>query len=322
LIEQLYFPTVDVMDRPSKALAQARRRAEEIRKLALAHLLTPQAGYRPRAMVIELGELAEDHPELDKEPAFLQARILSTLARGGRARQAQKPLFRLFRAGIEAGQPETYQQFEQVLKYACPDPDQLEGLFFHRSFQDMDHDEIWSAVGDGIAKLQALGFQAFLNSGTLLGVVRDGKLIPHDDDVDLALVFEAESQEEAAETWHKITVQLADQGLLSPKPPRNPAMRKLTTEGPCNIDLFPAWVQAGQLYVYPYCCGDLAADHVLPTEVCPITGLPIPRNAPDVLAQNYGDGWAVPDPSYAFPWAQANRRFKAFRDRLDQLTER
>lgn len=309
------------MDIPNTRKA-ALQRADQLRRSAIAHLLSPGGDYRPRAATMELGQIIETFPRLERHPIVLEARVATILARPKlRARQAQQPFYYLFRAMLEAGTPERFQQFEQMLKYACAGTDRLDTLHFHRAFHEMDHDEVWSVVGDSIAQLQDLGFEVFLNSGTLLGVVRDGKLIPHDDDVDLALVFEADSQTEAAQKWREITDLLLSKDLLSSRKPRNPAMRKLKANGPCNIDLFPAWRQpdpdGDKLFVYPYCCGDLNADHVLPTQRCPITGLPIPQNAPDLLAANYGEGWRTPDPSYSFPWNWANKRFQEFRESLN-----
>jgi hypothetical protein len=212
-----------------------------------------------------------------------------------------------------------YQQFEKVLKYICDRDGQLDGLHFHRSFSELDHDTIWADIGAGIEKLRAHGYEAFLNSGTLLGAYRDKKLISYDDDVDLGLCFEADSAEDAAEKWFALTADLAAAGLLSGEQTRNPATRKLKSAGPYNIDLFPAWNQNGRFHIYPYCAGDLATDSFLPTQICETTGLPIPNRPDEVLAQNYGEGWAQPDPGFVFRWGLANRQFKAFRERLEAL---
>lgn len=39
--------------------------------------------------------------------------------------------------------------------------------------------------------LKDAGHKAFLNSGTLLGLVPDGKLIDHDNDIDLGIIKDA-----------------------------------------------------------------------------------------------------------------------------------
>ena len=39
--------------------------------------------------------------------------------------------------------------------------------------------------------LKDAGLKAFLNSGTLLGLVPDGKLIDHDNDIDLGIIKNA-----------------------------------------------------------------------------------------------------------------------------------
>lgn len=290
---------------------------DSLRRQALAHILEPRKGYKPREAVIRLGEMAEADPKLEQSPDFLEAQILTILARGGKSRRAQKPLFRLFRACLEAGDSARYLRFEEVLHYVASSPELLDGLHFHRTFEQMDQAEVWAEIGRGIAELQALGLECFLNSGTLLGTVRDKKLIAHDDDVDLAIVFEASSPEEAANRWRELGATLGEAKLLTGKQPRNPATLKLQTKGRYNIDLFPAWVQDGQFFVYPYCCGDLAADTLLPLTLCDVNGLPIPQNAESLLAVNYGPGWQSPDPGFAFDWGKANRRFQSFKLALE-----
>lgn len=155
--------------------------------------------------------------------------------------------------------------------------------------------------------------EVFINSGTLLGIVREGGLIAHDDDVDLAVVLKADDQESAARAWLDILKRLSDKDLIRPVKARNPCVCKFKYETGVNIDLFPAWVGTERLYVYPHTCGDLAADEHLPAQTDEATGLPMPGHPEEILAVNYGAGWREPDPTFVFPWDEANKRFKTFR---------
>ncbi len=296
---------------------QTTAKIDALRRRALAQIISPRTGYKGRAEMIELGTLGDTAPELQETPVFLEATVLAILARGKAPRRAQKPLYRLFRARLATGDVEKYQQFAQVLKYAVPDPAQLEGLHFHSAFGSMDQQAIWADIRSVMQRLAALGGEAFLNSGTLLGAVRDKSLIAHDDDVDLALRIEATSPTEAAAQWRATRHKLQDAGLLSERQPSNPATMKLKSGGTYNIDLFPAWVSNEGVHVYPHTAGDLREDQVFPLITCNTTGLPIPRDAEAMLAVNYGEGWRHPDPGYQFNWAKANRRFAAFKDALE-----
>ena len=289
---------------------------DSLRRRALAQIVSPADGYKGRAVMLALGDLAETAPELQADPEFLEATVLAILARGKPPRRAQKPLYRLFRARLAAGEVERYQQFEQVLKYAVQEPARLEGLYFQTAFANMDQQAIWADIAAVMQRLAALGRSAFLNSGTLLGAVRERRLIAHDDDVDLALCLKAASPEAAAALWHKARAELNAAGLLSRRQPSNPGTIKLESAGPYNIDLFPAWIAEGRVFVYPHTAGELSEDQLLPLAECETTGLPIPRDAEAMLAVNYGEGWRHPDPTYQFNWTLANRRFTAFKEAL------
>ena len=184
------------------------------------------------------------------------------------------------------------------------------------NFEGIDHAEVWDHVGTLMSRLEAEGFQVFLNSGTLLGVTRDRALIGHDDDVDLAVVLDAADADEAARKWKAVTAWVKKNDLWDKNAQRNPEILKLKRVGDVQIDLFPAWVQDGRAFVYPHTHGDLDADDVLPLRRCEVTGYKVPRHPEKMLALNYGAGWQVPDPLFKFPWAPANEKFAGFLERV------
>lgn len=293
---------------------------DALRRRALAQIVSPRNGYKGRAETIALGELGETEPEVQHSPDFLEATVLAILARGKTPRRAQKPLYRLFRARLASNEVEKYQSFTQVLKYAVHDLSQLDGLHFHSAFGSMDQQEIWADIRSVMQRLDAMGDEVFLNSGTLLGAVRDKSLIAHDDDVDLALRLLATTPQDAARQWHATRARLQESGLLSDRQPSNPGTLKLKSGGTYNIDLFPAWISEGRVFVYPHTAGELGEDQVFPLITCDTTGLPIPHDAKAMLEINYGEGWRHPDPGYQFNWAHANRRFAAFKKALELAT--
>ena len=184
------------------------------------------------------------------------------------------------------------------------------------TFQQIDHTPVWDTIKQHIDFLKARGHEVFLNSGTLLGVVRDGKLIDHDDDVDLAVVLKASSMLDAAQEWKALTTALQDGGILDEDAFDNPAIIKLTRIGEVQVDLFPAWFEGDDLFVYPHTSGQLQRADLLPLKPCKITGNPIPAEPEKMLAQNYGESWNVPNPYFKFPWPQSREIFRQFLDAL------
>ncbi|AXI46773.1 hypothetical protein C1J03_12510 [Sulfitobacter sp. SK012] len=183
-------------------------------------------------------------------------------------------------------------------------------------FATADHDAIWVQVDIHLRTLRRAGYEVFLNSGTLLGIVRDAQLIDHDDDVDLAIMLWANSAEEAAEEWTALRAKLIAHDLFEADVPGMPGIYKLRRAGTIEIDLFPAWLQDDRVFVYPHTSGGLAAEDVLPLQPCRLTGQALPAFPERMLAENYGPGWETPDPLFKFPWAAANKRFAPFLESL------
>ena len=156
-----------------------------------------------------------------------------------------------------------------------------------------------------------------MNSGTLLGLVRGDGIIANDDDVDLAVVLNADTAEAAACEWLELRSSLRRSDLLDNEfDARATVHTKAASPDGLMIDVFPGWISGGRLYLWPYSFGDVAADDVLPLRPIAVddtTDLHGPARTEALLAANYGEDWRTPDPLFAFDWASAKERFSHFR---------
>ena len=89
--------------------------------------------------------------------------------------------------------------------------------------------------------LEGLGHKAFLNSGTLLGSVRDKNLILYDDDIDLAVVLKSRGELYAAREFCALAEQLNEKGIDCKLRVGNNAMIKLPDLNGFEVDLFSAY---------------------------------------------------------------------------------
>jgi len=289
-------------------------RISELRMIALAEIATKSTGLDHWSYYIELNELKRRPLTIE----WLEAAVM--LAVIGRIRPARVFgwMKKLREKREKLGQMEAFDTFDARLRnYLYPETLTNHG-YDRQTFADLDHDSVWSQVESHLSALRDEGYEVFLNSGTLLGVVRDEKLIEHDDDIDLAVILKAGTEEDAAQEWRDLKGRLQELDLFDEDNHNQPAIYKLTPAGPTQIDLFPAWLQGDKVFVYPHTHGELTREDVLPLRKCSVTGNALPAAPEKMLTLNYGAEWGKPDPLFKFPWAAANDRFAPFLERLAQ----
>lgn len=175
-----------------------------------------------------------------------------------------------------------------------------------------DESVVWREVSAVMAAMRDLGYATFVNSGTLLGIVREGTLIGDDDDVDLAVLLGSSSVRDVAEEWTALRVRLGEVGLV--RPGFNIFGKnhcKVAVHGGVNVDLFPAWISDDRVFVWPHTYGELPASALLPLEQVEVAdfSVAVPHDPEPMLEINYGPGWRTPDPTFRFDWASAKARF-------------
>jgi SAM-dependent methyltransferase len=189
-----------------------------------------------------------------------------------------------------------------------------------RSFEGRDS-ALLDEVFDEVDRLRAFmadsaGIDLFVTGGTLLGPVRDGAILPSDDDADLAYLSRHTNPSDVALESFALERLLIENGYE--------VVRHST--GHLQL-LFPGGTVTDRFYldVFTYfrCNGFFyGAFHVrqpedrvpiLPLRPLPVHGrmLPGPADPPRLLEAIYGPDWSKPDPAFVFqtPPAAARRFF-------------
>ena len=184
-------------------------------------------------------------------------------------------------------------------------------------FADTDEHEraiVVEVVGNALELLRDRGTEAFLAYGNLLGAVRDGRLIGHDNDADIAFLARsthpvdvimesmAIEREFLAAGWDTYRMSGADFKLFATLPD---GFR-------VGIDVFTAFYLDGQLHVMPYVVAPIRPDELLPLSTVTLEGhkLAAPADPEALLEATYGADWREPDPAFKYqPSRRVKRRF-------------
>ncbi len=184
---------------------------------------------------------------------------------------------------------------------------------FSLPFRNRDTGEVASELGRVFALLQELGIESFINSGTLLGAVREGTFLGHDDDADLAVLIDAPTDEALVSGLFSLGDRLNQTGALQTPAlfsKRSPVIKIEMMSG-VVVDLFPMWIRDDRVFIWPHTYGELHRDDVFPLASQNLNGVgfPAPCDPGKMLALNYGPGWRSPDAHFQFPWAAARKKF-------------
>ncbi len=248
----------------------------------------------------------------------LEIKIAFFVLRRARPAQAVRSMGRLRRVRAKQNADALFKAFETRIKDALGGRTVSSHGFDEPTFEHLDHGRMWSEVTQLIDVLRQEGCQVFLNSGTLLGVVREGGFLAHDDDVDLGVILPARDVHAAASAWKALAARLRELGIRKLDEDTGNTILKVQTEIGVTIDIFPGWVDADdRVIVYPHTAGELHVDEVLPLGQCAVTNLPVPAKPEKMLAVNYGPSWRIPDPYFRFPWFEQKKKFEVFRNALE-----
>jgi hypothetical protein len=175
-----------------------------------------------------------------------------------------------------------------------------------RVFSETD-DSVKRVVVEGSAKAlrdlrDELGIDAHLSYGCLLGAVRDGRMIGHDSDADLAYLSRFTTPADVIRESYRIERGLRDLGwrVVRMSGADLKLFHPLGDGRTVHIDVFAAFHVGDTFYQLGGRSGRLPREALTPAGTVELEGvsLPAPADPEAVLAFLYGESWRVPDPAF------------------------
>ncbi|MEG9246823.1 methyltransferase domain-containing protein [Arthrobacter sp. Soc17.1.1.1] len=152
---------------------------------------------------------------------------------------------------------------------------------------------------------RTLGIDLFVTGGTLLGPVRNGRILPHDDDADLAYLSAHTNPSDVALESFRIERTLAEQGYETVRHSSG-HLQLLFPGGTVTdrfyLDIFTYFECGGWFYGTFHAREPADTVTLHPLKPLPVNGrmLPGPAEPAQLLAAIYGPSWEVPDPTFSF----------------------
>jgi hypothetical protein len=171
--------------------------------------------------------------------------------------------------------------------------------------EDSARDDIMDALEKVLADLtDACGLDAYLMYGCLLGAVRNGHMIGHDSDADVAYLSPHHHPFDIIRECTAVTRRMRSLGWQVVR--MSGANFKVWVPLPdgrrCGIDVFGSFHVGDRFHVTGSLTGRLDRSALVPFGTVTLEGREIvaPARPEEVLAFTYGPDWRVPDPAFHF----------------------
>jgi hypothetical protein len=155
-----------------------------------------------------------------------------------------------------------------------------------------------------LAALEEGGVEPFIAYGTLLGAVREGRLIGHDSDADLGYISVHEHPVDVILESFRLQRALVRQGYAVTRY-SGIAFKVIVQEADGTrrgLDVFGGFLRDGKLYLMGEVGHPFQPEWVRPRSQVTLEGrtFPAPAVPEHLLEAMYGPTWRVPDPAYKF----------------------
>lgn len=170
-----------------------------------------------------------------------------------------------------------------------------------------------SAAHSVLGVLADNGVEPFLAYGTLLGAVREGDFIGHDNDIDLGYVSHAAQPVDVARESFRLERAMERAGMPVERY-SGAGFKVLVRDGAGHqrwIDVFGGFWSGDRLALMGELLTPFERSWVLPLTRVELAGesFPGPARPERLLEAMYGPGWQVPDPTFSFdPGTDARAR--------------
>ena len=258
-----------------------------------------QRAAQVRALLDE--SIADVAPEVRDEYALVMGPLAQTLTgRYPEARAAVKELKRTLsedgrRAYVAAVNGELLH--DRSLEWTAHGP--VRSFRFWSEAEKLGYIEFAVSVAEALSELTP---NVCFGYGAALAVVRDGDLIPHDDDLDLIIAFEPDEAATLPEAHARVEEFLRARGFEV----RGDFFghRHVARPGGKHIDVFSGLFEGDRVSWYPGTRGALDRSTMFPTSRGDLLGVscPLPADPVRYLETIYGPGWSTPDPAFKHNW--------------------
>lgn len=167
-----------------------------------------------------------------------------------------------------------------------------------------------AAVREVLGLLAGFGYPGAIGYGTLLGAVRDGRLIAHDDDVDMMIAVRARDERELDGEFAALVERLRAMGVRASVTPGFQFLKVTAPRAGRPVDVFPVIAPSGdsvRLYLRDMRFHDLPRSAILPFATLPFYGqaIEVPRAPELFLEQHFGADWRMPNRFSRLHWIAA-----------------
>ena len=156
----------------------------------------------------------------------------------------------------------------------------------------------------------------FILYGTLLGQHRDGDFIPNDDDFDCGYVSVESTPAGVKDETRDLILNILTAGFVVSVNRRGRLFRisdpELASRG-IHLDIRPVWFRDGRVWLHNHVSYEASVSEFVPAAHGLLRGQTVltPRDPERFLAQHYGPGWKVPDPSFTYYADEVDRSIVA-----------